>query len=161
QTGDRVVAAPTLGELGDNGGPPPTRLPGGDLVNAIPPGTPELCPGPGDGPSVDERGLPPPSGAGGGHRAVPRPPAHPRAVPPTPARPPDGVGSAWRPVAWQPCLIPPSSWRDWSSTSATSKPSTASTSRYGRDRCSVCWGPTAPARRPRCASSPPSSSPMP
>jgi hypothetical protein len=76
-TGDRVVADPTIGDLGDHGGGLPTQLPGGELLDAIPLGTAGLCPAATDPPTTDERGQPVPSGAACDIGAVERQPTDP------------------------------------------------------------------------------------
>lgn len=60
---DRYATDPLLGPLADNGGPTRTLLPDASspLVDAIPPGTIELCDG---AISVDQRGVPRPRGEG-------------------------------------------------------------------------------------------------
>jgi CSLREA domain-containing protein len=72
-TGDRI-GTPVLDDLADNGGSVLTRLPNGDLLDAIPPATAGLCD---TSTPQDQRGAPKPSGTGCDIGAVERQPTDP------------------------------------------------------------------------------------
>jgi hypothetical protein len=72
-TGDRV-GTPVLDGLADNGGPVRTRLPHGDLLDAIPPGTAGLCD---TTTATDARGAAKPSGPACDIGSVERQPTDP------------------------------------------------------------------------------------
>ena len=74
-TGDRIGTV-ALDDFADNGGPTLTRLPHGDVIDAIPSGTPGLCDS-STASATDQRGLPRPSGAGCDIGAVERQPGDP------------------------------------------------------------------------------------